>query len=89
MFKRREFLRIAAALGVARALPSSATDRRVSFDAYPFTLGVASGYPTPDGFVLWTRLAPRPLEPGGGLAPGAVPLRWEVAEDEQIGRAHV
>jgi hypothetical protein len=30
-------------------------------DGYPFTLGVASGEPTQDGFVLWTRLAPVPL----------------------------
>jgi phosphodiesterase/alkaline phosphatase D-like protein len=29
----------------------------------PFTLGVASGDPTPTEVVLWTRLAPRPLEP--------------------------
>ena len=28
------------------------------FDAYPFSLGVASGDPLPDGIVLWTRLAP-------------------------------
>ena len=28
---------------------------------YPFSLGVASGYPRPGGFVLWTRLAPAPL----------------------------
>ncbi len=36
------------------------------FPAYPFSLGVASGDPTPDGVVLWTRLAPDPLN-GGGL----------------------
>ena len=29
----------------------------------PFSLGVASGAPRPDGFVLWTRLAPEPLSP--------------------------
>lgn len=28
----------------------------------PFKLGVASGDPSSDGFVIWTRLAPRPLE---------------------------
>ena len=33
---------------------------------YPFSLGVASGDPSPDGFVLWTKLAPKPLERGGG-----------------------
>ena len=36
----------------------------------PFKLGVAAGAPVPDGFVLWTRLAPDPLSadlstPGG------------------------
>jgi alkaline phosphatase D len=82
MFDRRRFLEAAAALGVSQSLPAAASDRRVVFDSYPFALGVASGYPAPDGFVLWTRLAPRPLEPGGGLAPGTVPVRWEVAEDE-------
>lgn len=40
---------------------------------YPFSLGVASGDPSPDGFVLWTRLAPDPLAPrGGGMPPQAV-----------------
>ena len=33
----------------------------------PFTLGVASGMPRPDSVVIWTRLAPRPHERGGGL----------------------
>lgn len=47
----------------------------------PFTLGVASGEPAPDGMVIWTRLAPRPLDPDGGMAPRSVPVRWEVAED--------
>ena len=28
----------------------------------PFTLGVAAGDPTPTGAMLWTRLAPKPLE---------------------------
>src|SRR5918999_2559524 len=33
----------------------------------PFTLGIASGDPAPDGVVLWTRLAPAPFEPDGGM----------------------
>ncbi|MGK5534307.1 alkaline phosphatase D family protein [Streptomyces sp. URMC 129] len=50
---------------------------------YPFTLGVASGDPSPDGFVLWTRLAPEPLAPGGGGMPhGPVAVDWRVATDE-------
>lgn len=47
----------------------------------PFTLGVASGDPEPDGVVLWTRLAPRPLDPDGGMPRRGVSVRWEVAED--------
>jgi alkaline phosphatase D len=53
---------------------------------YPFTLGVASGDPWPDGFVLWTRLAPKPLEPGSGMPMQAAPVLWEVAEDERFTR---
>jgi len=44
----------------------------------PFTLGVACGDPLPDGFVLWTRLAPEPLE-GGGMPGTDVPVIWEIA----------
>jgi alkaline phosphatase D len=86
MLDRRRFLEILAALGASRTVAARATDRKVSFDSYPFTLGVASGYPTPEGFVLWTRLAPRPVEPRGGLAPEPVPIRWEVSEDEKFSR---
>ena len=42
-----------------------------------FTLGVASGDPTPDGVVLWTRLAPDPLA-GGGMPDQPVEVRYEV-----------
>ena len=48
----------------------------------PFTLGVASGDPTPDGFVIWTRLASDPLQEHGGMPAARIPVRWEVAEDE-------
>jgi alkaline phosphatase D len=54
--------------------------------ADPFTLGVASGIPRPGALVLWTRLAPRPLEPGGGLPPAPIEVRWELAEDEAFTR---
>lgn len=40
----------------------------------PFTLGVASGSPTAEGFVLWTRLAPAPFSQDP-LTPGGIPLR--------------
>src|SRR5690242_19776496 len=51
----------------------------------PFSLGVAAGDPAPDGFVLWTRLAPEPLsyDPAapGGLTGPAVPVAYEIATD--------
>ncbi|MFI0480756.1 alkaline phosphatase D family protein [Actinomadura sp. 9N215] len=55
---------------------------------YPFTFGVASGDPWPDGVVLWTRLATTPLADDGlGGMPGKdVPVRWEVAEDDAMRR---
>ena len=49
----------------------------------PFTLGVASGDPWPTSVVLWTRLAPEPLEPDGfgGMPRRQVVVHWQVAED--------
>src|SRR3954447_5887117 len=56
-----------------------------SFKKYPFSLGVMSGDPAPDGFVLWTRLAPDPLN-NGGMEPVSVEVEWAVAEDEGMRR---
>lgn len=56
------------------------------FAGDPFQLGVAAGDPLPDGFVIWTRLAPRPLEEHGGMPALGVSVRWEVAEDEKFAR---
>ena len=58
--------------------------------ADPFPLGVASGDPLSDGFVLWTRLAPEPLsrdpQAPGGLSTGDILLRFEIAEDPLMQR---
>ena len=51
--------------------------------ADPFSLGVASGDPTPDGGVLWTRLAPDPLN-GGGMPDKAVSVGWRLARDARM-----
>jgi alkaline phosphatase D len=51
-----------------------------------FSLGVASGEPRPDSVVIWTRLAPQPLKPDGGMPPAAVPVRWVVALDARFER---
>lgn len=53
-----------------------------AFVVPPFQLGIASGDPSADGFVLWTRLAPEPLQPNGGMAMVPMRVQWEVAEDE-------
>ena len=63
----------------------SRVQARPRWDASPFSLGVASGDPADDGFVLWTRLAPDPLN-GGGMPPQSVEVRWEVSADDEMRR---
>lgn len=79
---RRHLVTMATAAGAALALPmvgctTASTGQR---EGYPFTLGVASGDPLSDGVVLWTRLAPDPLN-GGGMPMKPVTVIWEVAAD--------
>lgn len=80
---RRRFLQVGSALALSgvRPAPSLAAPH---FQADPFSLGVASGDPAADGFVLWTRLAPEPLAPDGGMGRGAVEVKWEIAGDESM-----
>ncbi|NQE60611.1 alkaline phosphatase [Caulobacter sp. RHG1] len=55
--------------------------------AYLFPLGVASGDPWPDGFVLWTRLAADPIAPDGqGGLSAPVEVLWEVSANETFTR---
>lgn len=83
---RRLFLAYAAGLSALPWLDSAASARtkRVAFPDDPFALGVASGDPSATGVVLWTRLAPRPLEFGGGLEPENLEVSWEIAEDDSM-----
>ncbi|WP_405410158.1 alkaline phosphatase D family protein [Streptomyces decoyicus] len=93
-FGRRRFLTAtgaAAALAFATNLPGTGAAYAAEADARkitenPFTLGVASGDPQPGSVVLWTRLAPRPYEPGNGMPDARVTVRWEVAYDEHFKR---
>ena len=83
MIDRRRFLQYLVSLGVLAAAPARAQfNPKPRYAKNPFSLGVASGYPQPAGFVIWTRLAPLPEVPGGGMAPEIVPVAWEVANDE-------
>src|SRR3954447_19378378 len=74
MFQRRRFLQSLATLAAAAAVPRAAIS---GFKAYPFTLGVASGYPSATSVVLWTRLM-------GDLDPAPIPVRWEISSDEAM-----
>ena len=55
----------------------------IKFPFNPFALGVASGSPTADGIVLWTRLVTPTGEPIG-MRPNIIPVRWEVAADDRM-----
>ena len=83
MFDRRAFLKALAALGVTNAVPAY-TEERPRFGQPPFALGVASGYPVQDGFVIWTRLVVDPSLPGGGIDPVRTRMNWEVAKDDKM-----
>lgn len=68
---RRHWL---AGVLAAAAAPAFIRHARAA-DQPRFGLGLASGFPRPDGMVLWTRLT------GPGL-PQEVTVQWEVATDE-------
>jgi alkaline phosphatase D len=83
---RRAFLVATARLAALAAFGQAAgcvPTQPFKFDEDPFTLGVASGDPLPDGVVLWTRLAPDPLA-GGGMGSAAVEVEWTVSRDEAL-----
>lgn len=80
MTTRRRLLQ-AAAIGLPALALSGCAGGGAFGSRDPFTLGVASGEPVADGFVIWTRLAPdgaAPVEP--------VAVDWVVAEDERLTR---
>jgi alkaline phosphatase D len=80
---RRLFLAYSGALASIPLLArSSRAITNPSFASDPFTLGVASGDPDATSVVLWTRLAPKPLDPDGGMPRDAVNVWWQVASDE-------
>lgn len=91
---RRRFLTgtgAAVALAFAVGLPAAGAAGAAELDAAritedPFTLGVASGDPLPGSVLLWTRLAPAPYQPDGGLPAERVVVHWELAHDERFRR---
>ena len=79
--QRRSFVAGPLALGMGTLwLPSLARAQAPLADS-PFSLGVASGRPTPDSVVLWTRLMA--ADRAERLGP-PVTVAWTIAEDERL-----
>lgn len=81
---RRTFLAFGAAATGAVMIPAAPAlaGRTSRASGEVFTLGVASGDPLPDSVILWTRLAPKPLELDGGMGKASATVEWEIATDE-------
>jgi alkaline phosphatase D len=82
---RRNVLRggvLSAAAGGAVLVDQRPSAAATPLRSNPFTFGVASGDPAPDGFVIWTRLATRPMadDGHGGLSADRT-VYWQVARD--------
>lgn len=83
--RRRFFIHSGQWLSLLALSPVDRIVAAPKFVHNPFTLGIASGDPSPDGVVLWTRLAPEPLA-GGGMSNDAVEVEWVIAEDEKLSK---
>lgn len=84
---------LALPMGMSSGLVPGVLDTRATaasgpLRSDPFTLGVASGDPLPDGFVIWTRLAPAPLADDGlgGMPSRRYEVQWQVATDPRFAR---
>jgi alkaline phosphatase D len=82
---RRRILQLSAAAAQTLWIPRYARSQdRLTHD--PFKLGVASGSPTAEGVVLWTRLLSDETVNAAGLAPAAITVHWEIADDDRFRR---
>src|ERR1700755_1522624 len=78
---RRTFVLGGLATAGAVALTGRSAQAAVPF---PFKLGVASGEPDSESVVLWTRLAPTPLNADGqgGMPNADVAVDWQVSTSD-------
>ncbi len=79
---RRELIRLAA-LSAGLQATSRLAYSQTNFKENPFKLGVASGAPTPDGVVLWTKLTSDSVF---GFGNQTIDVTWQVAQDEKFER---
>lgn len=70
-----------AALSFVPLTKTGAVEPDTEITDYPFTLGVASGDPKQDSVVLWTRLAPYPLDVKA-MPQTTVIVKWQICTDE-------
>jgi alkaline phosphatase D len=63
--------------------PTTSPVPQVALSGDPFTLGVASGDPTTESVILWTRLAIDALN-GGGMPEEDIDVLWEVSSTDQF-----
>ncbi len=83
---RRRFLQGMVAGGGLALAPLGLRAIAATAGGTPFALGIASGDPAHDGFVIWTKLAPRPADPDGGLTAKPIHVEWIIASDESMRR---
>ncbi len=80
--KRRQLLSLAAASAALIGLPKAGWGR-ARWPVDPFSLGVASGSPSSDSMVLWTRLSPEALTQTGQHHT-SIYISWQLAHDPQF-----
>jgi len=82
--QRRHLLKLATASAALASLPRTGWTRQ-AWGANPFSLGIASGSPTSDSIVLWTRLGLTEVE-AAGLVNSPIAVTWQLADDRSFTR---
>lgn len=80
MLDRRQLMQLASVVSAGVWLPRSAWSQ-TRWSSNPFALGVASGSPSHESVVLWTRLVADGLR---ALVADDITVRWEVSHDEKF-----
>ena len=82
---RRLFMSFLASLSALPLIGCTGAVKLSKLQEDPFTLGVASGDPDHEGMVLWTKLAPKPLQLDSGMPlDSSVEVNWEISSDENM-----